>query len=140
MKDKSFGVIPFVMHEQKLFFLLVHHNKGHWGFPKGHPEPEDPDKFATALRELREEVGITELRFFKNISFIEKYSFEENGQYIDKTVEYFLAETLEKDVVIEKAELQNFEWLEENEAHKRLTHAESKRVCKEAQDWLHRYQ
>ncbi len=140
MKDKSFGVIPFLLKKGKLFFLVVHHNKGHWGFPKGHKKLEDTDKYDTALRELDEEVGIRKLRLFTNISFTEKYSFKEDGQDIDKIVEYFLAEVLENEVVMDKTELQDFAWLEEHDAYKRLTHAESKRICKEAQNWLHHYQ
>ncbi|HVP46454.1 MAG TPA: NUDIX domain-containing protein [Bryobacteraceae bacterium] len=31
---------------------------GHWSFPGGRREPEDPDLLCTALRELNEESGI----------------------------------------------------------------------------------
>ena len=31
---------------------------GHWSFPGGRREPEDPDLLHTALRELEEECGI----------------------------------------------------------------------------------
>jgi 8-oxo-dGTP pyrophosphatase MutT (NUDIX family) len=34
------------------------HWSGHWSFPGGHRDPEDPDLVHTALRELEEECGI----------------------------------------------------------------------------------
>jgi 8-oxo-dGTP pyrophosphatase MutT (NUDIX family) len=43
--------------------LLIHQKRrpnlpSYWGFPKGHPEPEDHDNWATALRELYEETAL----------------------------------------------------------------------------------
>lgn len=62
INDKSIGVIPF--HKDTtgaLYFCVVHHSGGHWGFPKGHTK-EGEEELETALRELREETGINEVK------------------------------------------------------------------------------
>ena len=41
--------------------LLLQYPQGHWGFPKGHYEEEDGAYQRTALRELEEETGISEV-------------------------------------------------------------------------------
>ena len=36
--DEAFGTIPVLRKNGKSKILLIKHNKGHWGFPKGHAE------------------------------------------------------------------------------------------------------
>lgn len=134
-KDYSFGVIPFILINGERYFLLVHHQKGHWSFPKGHPEGNE-DKFQTALRELAEEVSITQVRLFRNNAFQEQYSFQEEGITIEKTVEYFLGEVEEETVMIQDDELQNYAWAKADEAMKLITFPAAKKVFKEALDWF----
>lgn len=57
--QKSCGVIPFRRHngETEILLLLQRENEC-WSFPKGHMEPWETEQ-ATALRELREESGLT---------------------------------------------------------------------------------
>ena len=43
--------------------LLLQYPQGHWDFPKGHVEEDDPDHHATAARELTEETGIDKIQF-----------------------------------------------------------------------------
>ena len=50
--------------------LLLQYPQGHWGFPKGHYEPEDGVYQQTALRELEEETGISEVRMLDDLSLI----------------------------------------------------------------------
>ena len=41
--------------------LLLQYPQGHWSFPKGHVEEGDADHHSTALRELTEETGISDI-------------------------------------------------------------------------------
>ena len=52
--EKSCGIVVFK--DNKI--LLVHHNLGHWGMPKGHVELGETDIDA-AMREVFEETGIS---------------------------------------------------------------------------------
>ena len=46
--------------------LLLQYPQGHWSFPKGHIEKADSDHHSTALRELTEETGISEVSIDKS--------------------------------------------------------------------------
>ena len=63
IQDQSFGVVP-VRDDAKTGeqeFLLVQHQAGHWGFPKGHLEPGETPVQA-AGRELAEETGLRRVK------------------------------------------------------------------------------
>ena len=51
--EKCCGCI--ILNENKV--LLVKHNDGHWGFPKGHVE-KDETELQTAIREVKEETNL----------------------------------------------------------------------------------
>lgn len=57
-KEVSCGVVVFTKIENNFYALLIHHNLGHWGFPKGHVELGETHE-ETALREVFEETGVT---------------------------------------------------------------------------------
>ena len=60
---------------------------GSYGFPKGHQEGNETD-FETATREIREETGITNIRFIPNLKRTIRYKV---GDFIEKEVVYFVA-------------------------------------------------
>lgn len=55
---RSCGVIPFRRVGHRLEVLVLLQNSQCWSFPKGHMEPGESEQ-DTALRELREETGLT---------------------------------------------------------------------------------
>lgn len=65
--------------------LLVKGRKGQlWSFPKGHRERSDPTSLACALRELKEETGISlenDYICFKKFKAGEYYIFQVNDEY-----------------------------------------------------------
>ncbi len=134
--EKSCGIIVYRETAEGIKFLLLHYPGGHWDFPKGHVERKDPSEEATALRELQEETGITEVEF--NTGYKESMYYEFNRGYkerVKKVVVYFLGKTSEEVVSI-SFEHQNFTWLPYEEAIEKLTYENAKDLLRKAQPYL----
>lgn len=58
-REKSCGALVYRYEGDRLMLLLLRHRHGgHWSFPKGHVEGEETET-ETALREIREETGLS---------------------------------------------------------------------------------
>ena len=134
MPEISCGVVPFFITKgNKIKFLIVKHkNSKHWGFPKGHQEKNE--SFTdTAKREFQEETQSEILKFFSQYKYKEEYSFfKRSGSKIDKEVYYFLAQTKNKKVIIQKDELSDFFWGTKKEVKKKLKFKATKNILKNA--------
>lgn len=129
MREESCGAIIYYDNE----FLLLHYEAGHWGFPKGNKERGET-KLETAIREIKEETGLKNLKFTdfeKDIN----YFYKREGKTIYKTVTYFLAKSTTKDVTI-SWEHTGFAWVPYEEALETLTYSTTKEVLKAAQSYL----
>ncbi len=138
MTDASFGVIPIHEQDGERRFLLVHHRKGHWGFPKGHVEPEESPS-ETALRELAEETGVTDCRLLGDEVFIERYTFiSKKGQQVDKAVTFFIGLVDDPAVTVQPQEVQDHAWLTADQARDRLTFHEARELLGRVLTYLDR--
>jgi bis(5'-nucleosidyl)-tetraphosphatase len=137
MKDRSCGVIPMRnVGDGYEFLLLQHKKKGHWAFPKGHPEENESDLEA-ALRELKEEAGITKIELFPDTTFTEEYNLTLfDGRDVEKTVVYFIGVTNQEKVIIQAEEVADFVWLPFEEAYEKITYPASKEMLNHANDFL----
>lgn len=108
-QDYSFGIIPLRKERGEWEVLLVQLHQGHWGYPKGHPEPNETP-FEAAKRELKEETGLVIESLLDAPPFHEKYAFHHQGQRIEKTVTYFLA-VVSGDIVIQTHEIAAYKWV-----------------------------
>ena len=130
--EKSCGVVLFNSDK----FLLLHHNNedsrvdGHWDFPKGHVELGE-EEIDTALRELKEETEIEDVDIIPSFKQFINYNISKDTLSVSKKVIFFLAETKVWDVSL-SSELQNFVWLNFEEAIERLTYDNAKNILKEA--------
>ena len=135
IKDQSFGIIPFVCRENEVFYLVIHHQKGHWAFPKGHAEENETELMA-AKRELQEETGLRPLKIWMEAPIIERYRFiDPDGRMVDKKVTYFLGRVGEKQQVrIQAEELRDYAWLPYQRARERMSFPEAKKVLDRARE------
>ena len=137
-------------------FLLLHrvlHWKG-WEFPKGHVEEGESEE-ATMKREIKEETGIEDLKIIPGFKKYIKYFFRQyptknesrvsrfakasqdraKRPWIFKLVVFFVAETETKEVKI-SPEHTEFAWLPIEEAIAKTTFKNSKKLLKEASDFV----
>ncbi|MBI5152137.1 NUDIX domain-containing protein [Candidatus Peregrinibacteria bacterium] len=140
VSEKSCGIVLInrgggtAQGSEKPKFLLLHYPQGHWDFPKGHTEAGE-DESATARRELIEETGIIDVKFYDG--FCEKihYFFKQDGKLMSKNVIFFLAETNTAEVKLSH-EHKGFEWLAYEEARKKLTFNDSRKVLEKVWKYL----
>ena len=131
--QQSFGIIPIRNKDSNCQVLLVLHQKGHWGFPKGKPEQKETPK-ETAVRELKEETGL-DVSEFLDSSFQENYSFEEDELAINKQVVYFPA-LVKGEVVLQEEEVSEASWMGILQAEETMTFLEGKKMLQEIKKWL----
>jgi len=131
IEETSAGIIIFRKEDSKNLFLLLHYPSGHWDFVKGKME-KDETTHQTAIRETKEETGITDISFVENFEEWIEYNFQYQGELIHKKVVFFLAETKTKDVEISH-EHQNFTWMDYNTAMEKTTFDNAKTVLTKAQ-------
>ena len=114
---RSCGVIPYRKTEEGLQFLLVLQSNNCWSIPKGHMEAFESEQ-ETALRELKEETGMT-ARLHDRYRDMVEYPLA-NG--CRKQVMLFLGEAA-GEVTLEPGELREYRWASIEEA-KGLLHSE----------------
>ena len=115
----------------KNLFLLLNYPSGHWDFVKGKME-KDETIHETAIRETKEETGITDVEFLDNFEEWIEYNFQYQGELVQKNVVFFLAETKTKEVKISHEHL-NYIWVDYNTAMEKTTFDNAKTVLTKAQ-------
>ncbi len=134
IEETSAGIVLIRKENGKNLFLLLHYPSGHWDFVKGKME-KDETTHETAIRETKEETGITDITFFENFKEWIEYDFQYQGELVHKKVVFFLGETKTKEVVISHEHL-DFTWMDYNTAMEKTTFRNAKTVLTRAQRLL----
>lgn len=132
--DRSYGIIPMRVHRGVVQLLIVQHLGGHWSFPKGHPEKGETSKEA-AIRELKEETGLSVSSFLDIPTFEEEYTFYHRQQKIHKKVLYFPA-YVEGQQQKQEEEIKDLLWCELHHCCERLSFKQAKEFCLQLQDQM----
>ncbi|MFA6354582.1 MAG: NUDIX domain-containing protein [Candidatus Paceibacterota bacterium] len=137
-KEISAGIVIFRKTEEGPKFLILYHGHSYWNFAKGKIENEERS-FEAALRETREETGLTQrdLRILKNFRAQERFTFRRGTKQIFKTVIFYMAETNRREIKISD-EHDGYGWFSFSDAKKILgKFKDSQKVLKSAYDILY---
>jgi len=133
-EQKSAGIVLFRNASNKNEFLLLNYPQGHWDFVKGKVE-QGETSHETALRETKEETGISDIEFIDGFEESVEYDFRFKKENIHKKVIFFLAKTNEKNIKLSH-EHNDYLWLEYNDALKKTTFENAKNVLTKANEFL----
>lgn len=117
-------------------FLLIEDSYGNWGFPKGHLEV-DESALEAALRECREETGLSDLRMVRPLGTTDWY-FRAEGELVHKFCDYFLLESApDADASAQADEgIGAVEWLQAEAARERITYDNARHVLELGLEYL----
>ena len=134
IKETSAGIVLYRKENTKKMFLLLHYPSGHWDFVKGKMEKNETTH-ETAIRETKEETGITDIVFAENFEEWIEYNFKYQGELVQKKVVFFLAETKTKEIKISH-EHSGYIWMDYNLSMEKITFDNAKIVITKAQKLL----
>ena len=133
MKEEiSAGIILF--NELDKRFLLLNYPSRHWDFVKGKMEKgETPHE--TAIRETKEETGISDVEFLNDFEEKIEYYFYADKQEIHKKVIFFLGKTKTTEIILSNEHL-DYIWLEFANAIEKTTYKNAKNLLQKSKDFL----
>ena len=131
--ERSCGGVVFTRQNGTVYYVIIRHLGGHCGFPKGHMEPGETQR-QTALREIREEVGL-DCVLMDGFCEEEWYSLPERSG-LQKQVVYFLAQYADQTLSARPQEVAEVYLLPYAQALEKLTFAEARQILQKANDFL----
>lgn len=132
--ELSLGVVPLCIIDNMVYVCIVQHLSGAWLLPKGHAL-EKESKMQTAQRELKEETGLTIVRWLDHEPFVEQYTFYREGRQIYKQARYYPALVTGK-LCIQIHELLDGKWITIDQFQEAVTFSEMKRIAQEVYYWI----
>ncbi len=127
------GVVYRWDQDKSLFLLLGSNRRGVRCLPKGLIE-EDEDEVTAAMREVREETGVSRVKLRGKVGMI-KYQFGFHFKTYDKTVHFFLFETDQGDTKV-GSEHDFMEWLPYDTALEALSYPNEKEMLTKAMNMI----
>ena len=131
----SAGAVVFTREGGEPRYVIVQSAKGHHGFPKGRMEPGETEA-QTALREIAEETDLR-VRLIPGFRTVELYPIEPDGEAaVYKQVVWHLAEYEAQTLRPQEGELRAAELMRVSEALDTLEYESSRRVLREANEFV----
>jgi 8-oxo-dGTP pyrophosphatase MutT (NUDIX family) len=132
-KEKSAGFLIFKKDNNTIKYLFLK-SKGRYDVPKGVQETGESE-FEAALRELREETGINEVKVIPLFKKKIEYFYRLGKDNIKKEVTYFLGETNVDDIKVSK-EHDGYEWLTKEEVFSKIKYENIRRLVEDAEKFI----
>lgn len=118
-----------IVNENTGLVVVVSQSGDSWSLPKGHVEPGE-DELTAAVREIREESGVTDLRFKGSLGKYERHRIGKDGkgEATDelKTIVMFLFTTPQETLAPEDPKNPEARWIDRHEVAALLTHQRDK--------------
>ena len=130
--EKSCGAVLFTIIDGEIQYLLVQQKAGFFSFPKGHVEGEESER-ETALREIKEEVGVSAYLIgdFREIS--EYYI---PSADVQKQVVFFVGEYKDQQFTPQESELLSAQLCSYEKAMSLIVHDNTKRILTLANSFI----
>lgn len=130
--EKSCGAVLFTIIDGEIRYLLVQQKAGFFSFPKGHVEGEESER-ETALREIREEVGVNAYLIgeFREVSEYYIPSLD-----VQKQVVFFVGEYQDQKFAAQESELLSAQLCSFERALSLIVHDNTKRILQKANDFI----
>ena len=130
---KSCGFVAYRRGNKETEYLIIKSVNGDIGFPKGHME-DGESELETALRELREETGVTvePIRGFRREV---EYPLPWRKDTVKVSV-YFLGSCLSENIIPQEGEITEAYFLPYEEASMLLTYDSMRCILKEAKEFI----
>lgn len=130
-REKSCGAVVFQEQDGLRKYLVLHSTQGHWTLCKGHVEGDETEH-ETAVREIREETGLT-VEFIGSFRQVITYSPRPDRV---KDVVFFLGRLSGGTLTCQPEEVAEAAFLPFGEAAARLTHPSDRDVLTAADAFL----
>ena len=133
--EKSCGAVVINREGGETRFLLIANPEGIWGFPKGHMEAGESER-ATALREIKEETGLS-VSFIGDFRTTDEHALVREGRPdVTKQITYFLAEYQNQVYHPQPGEVSQILLMTFQEALDVFQYESSRRILREAAEYL----
>jgi 8-oxo-dGTP pyrophosphatase MutT (NUDIX family) len=134
-RETSAGGVVYRLEGGAPLFLLIRDSYSNWGFPKGHLEAGERADEA-AIREVREETGLSELSLRGTIDTIDWY-FRFRGRLIHKVCHFYLMETSQAETAPQRTEgITACQWIAYDAAAAAVSYANARNVLRRAQEMI----
>lgn len=130
LREKSCGVVPFREEDGEILYLVISSavtKREHWEFPKGGVE-EGEREVETALRELREETGVSDVELLPGYREPIRYIYRRAEGLVFKQVVYFIGRVNDPHVIPRREEVKDYRWATYDEARKLLRHGNAREL------------
>ena len=133
--EYSCGAVVFTREDGGIRYVIIQSLEGVYGFPKGHMEADETEEM-TALREIREEVGLAP-RLVPGFRVETQYPLPRKPDTM-KHVIYFLAEYENQPIRPQKEELTGASLMRFDEAMAAFQHENNREVLRQAEKTINK--